>query len=240
MDVCSSTVFTELEGEWERLVASGRLDRALTRWRDEDERLAAFADLGQLTGLLADRSADPDRQSEVLLALLCRAPADPLAARLVLQRFEAPLRTMAAWDQPWPLVDWAAQVVSAAFEVIVTYPVQRRPLRVAANIVWDVRKRLYATLAEHRRWHGDLSEGCPDATIPDSEDIGGVEAAQMLRWAAQETGLQPEAARLIVLTRVVGFGVEEVAARAGVPSARLRQRRCRSERRLRAALAVAG
>ena len=238
MDVCPSTVFTDLEGEWERLVASGRLDRALVRWRGEDERLAAFADLGQLIGLLADPSVDPDRQSEVLLALLCRAPDEPLAARLVLQRFVGPLRTMAGWDQPWPLVDWAAQVVSAAFEVIVTYPVGRRPRRVAANIVWDVRKRLYATLAEHRRWHGDLAEDPVDAAISAPDEVGGVEAAQMLRWAARETGLQPEAARLIVLTRVVGFPVEEVAARAGVPSARLRQRRFRSERRLRAALAV--
>lgn len=238
MDTYPPTVFNQLDREWEHLLSGGQLDRALARWRPFDDRLADFGCIGELLGLLEDKDADPERQSEVLLALLRLASTDELAARLVLQRFVPPLKSIAGWKQPLRQVDWAAMVVAAAYEVIVTYPVARRPRRVAANIVWDVRKRMYAALSEHRRSQAELSVGEPEdvALAPDVAES--VEAADLLRWAAAHSRVPRDVARVIVLTRTVGFQLEELAAARGVPSSRLRQRRWRSEQRMREALAA--
>lgn len=239
MDTNQPTIFNHLDCDWEHLLAGRRLDRALAGWRDGQEALHGFRRLRDLLALLEDQSADPERQSEVLLALLRLAPNDQLAARLVLQRFIPPLKSIAGWKQPLAQTDWAAMVVSAAHEVIVTYPVDRRPRRVAANIVWDVRKRMYAALSDHRRWMDELSLGEPDedaVVVPDIADQ--LEAADLLRWAASRCQLPRDIAHLIVLTREAGFQVEELAAFRAVPSARLRQRRWRCEQRMREALAV--
>lgn len=237
METYPATVFNHLDREWKQLLATRQLDRALDRWRALDGHLGDFNDVGELLALLSDREVDPDRQSEVLLALLRQAPDDQLAARLILQRFIPALKSIAGWKQPIRQDDWAGMIVATAFEVIATYPVDRRPSRVAANIVWDVRKGMYATLSEHRRWQVELS--CPDfdECVPDVAEA--FEAADLLRWAAARCSVPRDVARLIFLTRTVGFRLDEVAAGYGVPSSRLRQRRWRSERRMREALEAA-
>lgn len=233
-----ATIFNHLDREWDHLLAGRRLDRALAQWRGLDDRLNDFGCVRKLLALLEDQDAAPERQSEVLLALLSLARTDELARRLLLQRFIPALKSIAGWKQPLRQVDWAAMVVAAAYEVIVTYPVERRPRRVAANIVWDVRKRMYAALGEHRRWLGELSTGEPEDTRIAPDVAEAVEAADLLRWVADRCRVPRDVARLIVLTRTVGFQLEELAERHGVPSSRLRQRRWRSEKRMREALAV--
>ena len=246
MNPYSPTVFDDLEAEWERLLASRQLDRALTRWHNTNgDAFAEFATPTDLLELLEDRTADPERQSAVLLALLRLAPTDQLAARLVLHRFTPPLKTIAGWRQPHRQADWAAQVITAGWEVIVTYPVERRPGRVAANIIWEVRKRMYRALSQHRRWQAELSDTDIDERPPTVQvaDVGTgvaeVEALEMLRWAAECACVSAKEAQLIVLTRVAGFSLDEVAATARVPSSRLRQRRWRTEHRMRDVLAAA-
>lgn len=239
METHPPTIFNHLDQEWEHLLTGRRLDRALARWHDAEEPLREFRRVRELLDLLEDQTVDPERQSEVLLALLRLAPTDELAARLVLQRFTPPLKSIAGWKQPLRQTDWAGMVVSAAHEVIVTYPVERRPRRVAANIVWDVRKRMYAALTDHRRWTEELTLGEPheDAlVVPDIADR--YEALDLLEWAGSRCQVPREIARLIVLTRGAGFQVEELAVHGSVPSARLRQRRWRSEQRMREALAA--
>jgi hypothetical protein len=239
METYPPTIFNHLDQEWEHLLNGRRLDRALARWRGVQESLTEFRRVRELLDRLEDQTADPERQSEVLLALLRLAPADELAARLVLQRFIPPLKSIAGWKQPLRQTDWAAMIVSAAHEVIVTYPVDRRPQRVAANIVWDVRKRMYAALTDHRRWMEALSLGEPDEDALVAPDIAErFEAADLLRWAGARCQVPREVARLIVLTRGAGFQIEEIAAHRAVPSARLRQRRWRCEQRMREALAL--
>lgn len=239
MDPFEPTVFHHLELEWEHLRTGRRLERALDRWCTADERLARFGCLADLLAVLEGDTVGPEVQSEVLLALLGLVKGgDELAGRLVLQRFIPPLKAIAGWRQPLDQVDWAAMVVSAGYEVIATYPIERRPHRVAGNIVWDVRKRMYATLREHRRCMAELStrEAEPDAAVePDVADRH--EAADLLRWAADHCQIPREVAWLILLTRAAGFQVEELAERRAVPSARLRQRRWRCEQRMREAMA---
>lgn len=227
------TVFDHLDQEWDRLLRSGALGLALAGWRCHDERLYEFSTIEALLELLADASEEPELQSRILLALLCLAHTDRLAARLVLQRFIPALKLIAGWRHPLPQSDWAAQTVSAAFEVIVTYPVERRPSRVAANIVCDVRKHMYAVLAEYRRCQAELTGEQPSDVEAVRDPAEAVEAVEVLRWAAHRSRLGCDAASLIVLTRLAGYSLVEVAAAGGVPSPRMRQRRWRSEQRLR-------
>ena len=239
METYPPTIFNHLDREWEHLLTGRRLDLALARWRASGGVLSAFRCIRDLLDLLEDQAADPERQSEVLLALLRLAPTDELAARLVLQRFIPPLKSIAGWKQPLRQIDWAAMIVSAAHEVIVTYPVARRTRRVAANIVWDVRKRMYAALTEHRHWMEELRLGEPEEDILVVPDIAEqYEAADLLRWAAHRCQVPCDVARVIALTRGAGFQVEELAHHQAVPSARLRQRRWRSEQRMREAIAT--
>lgn len=239
MDPSTPTVFDHLDREWEHLLTGRSLDRALLRWRDVERPLRDFRRVRDLLKLLEDREVAPERQSQVLLALLRLARSDALAARLLLQRFVPALKSIAGWGQPLPQADWAAMVVSAAHEVIVTYPVERRPERVAGNVVWDVRKRMYAALSEHRRWVGELSLGelGDDAHVV-ADVTAGCDAADLLGWAASRSRVPRDVARLIQLTRGAGFQIEELAAARSVPSARLRQQRWRCEQRMREAIAA--
>ena len=235
----TDTLFDHLEREWNQLLTRGELDAALERWRERDDRLQPFTSIEALLALLTDREAEPQWQSDALLALLSAARTDRLAARLVLQRFIPPLKLIACWRQPFPKADWIAQIVSATFEVIVTYPVEHRRVRVAANIVWDVRKRMDAALAEHRRWQAELLVDEREVLEAAPDPADSVIASQLLRWAGRRSHVAPDVADVIVLTRLAGYSLEEAATIAGVPSARLRQRRWRGEQRIRALLAPA-
>lgn len=229
------TIIDELDHEWRRLVASGSLDRALKRWGDQDDRLRAFPSAAELMSFLKHPLTSAPSQDDVLVALLTIGRRDRLACRLVLQRFVPALNRMVAWDQPFAVAEWACHVVAEAFEVVATYPVEQRPRRVAANVVMDVRKRLYVLLADHRTSQEELgSQPFGGMTAPDPAER--VEVAQLIDWGRRQTKLPPDVAELIVSTRVLGFTVKELAHRLGVPSARLRQRISRGEQRFREVL----
>lgn len=84
----------------------------------------------------------------------------------------------------------------------------------------------------------ELATGEPQEDTRIAPDIAErQEAADLLRWAAKRCRVPRDVVRLIVLTRVSGFEVEELADRRAVPGARLRQRRWRCEQRMREALA---
>lgn len=232
------TIIDELDHEWRRLVSSGSLDRALRRWGDQDNRLGGFSRAVELMSFLKHAPTSAPSQDDVLIALLTIGRRDRLACRLVLQRFVPALNRMVAWDQPFAVAEWASHIVAEAFEVVATYPVEQRPTRVAANVVMDVRKRLYVLLADHRTSQEELSRQPFVARMTAPDPAEGVEAAQLIEWGCRQTKLRPDVAELIVSTRVLGFTVKELAHGLGVPSARLRQRISRGEQRFREVLAA--
>jgi hypothetical protein len=83
-----------LERDWGRL-ARRELHSALVRWQRSEQRLERFSSPEDLLAqLLADSLRDGDGPLRSLLAL---APAEPLAARLVLQAIVPILEQQARW-----------------------------------------------------------------------------------------------------------------------------------------------
>src|SRR5262249_3045407 len=139
-------------------------------WKAEDATLTPFGDAEALIAFL-HRRGPPDAKDAVLLALLVRAPQEQLAGRVVLQAMLPGLkslsgrlaRSVVSFEELWQIL------LACLWERIVTYPVDRRPSRVAANMLRDTLKR---TLAELRREANALAQ-LPELSLDCLDDLLG-------------------------------------------------------------------
>ena len=156
---------------------------------------------------------------QYLLQLVRRAAGDELAARIVLQRILPPLLAIARRRgriNRGGINEALTETLSHAWELIRTYPVERRPAKIAANLVRDaeyfafVRNSRRRTLAVDIRSSDELerfAEPQPGCSASD-------ELWRLLR-EADENGMTPK--RLDVLRRLAnGESFELVAADYGV------------------------
>lgn len=185
----------------------------------------ALAGHADLAGVLGSVRSQPD---PVFAGLLRRG--DATAHRVVLQAMLGRIVLDAARDRAHDLDDYVGELWLG----IATYPLQRRPARIAANLALDVAKRVRA----RGRWVAvDPSRlagaGCSQR--------GAAERAALLLARARRTALLDDdtlAALHLVYTR----GVDGAAAAAllGLTPAALRQRCHRAVRRLAAHAAELG
>ena len=144
-------VVAALEREWAAL-AMTTLSGRLRRWSQREPRLAAFSTASELLGSLRRLRGDHDAENAILAALLREAQTDPLAARVVLQALLPGLKrlasrllhTAAERDELWSLL------LAHGWERIRSYPLERRPRRIAANLLLDTAHATLATLAAER------------------------------------------------------------------------------------------
>ena len=139
----SSKLIDRLDAEWEWLSRSRRGTRALRRWAEIDRELHGFDDLAELVRFVhrRDRACEAD---QILYRLVCRAITDDLAARTVLACMMPGAKNLTC-GYIWAHADAdesAATVVAAMWERIRTYPCERRPAKIAANIQLDTRQRV--------------------------------------------------------------------------------------------------
>jgi hypothetical protein len=225
-----STVFDLLDAEWRRLGAS----RAAAR------RLPDVCDLAGGARTLAGveayvRAGGPEAADRVLVALAARAvhhPDDPLPARVLLQLLLPGARNLARrW---WALGDAderAAAAVAAVYHRIRTYPIERRPGRVAANVLLDAARELRRAvpkvptmpLAEPR-----VAERLDTANAA-------VELAEVLRDAVADGVIDAADAQLIARSRIAGHRVADIATTHRLGTRALWDRRQRAEHKLAAA-----
>jgi hypothetical protein len=240
-----------LDAEWCHLAASRAAAAALRRWGMVEPRLAGWSDLHQLRAAVHDRS-DPERSDQILAALVRLAAVtghdDRLAARTVLQLL-APgairlANAVAAGDRRG-----AEAAVFAELAIgIRTYPWQRRPRRVAANLLLDCRQRL---TRQRRRTGaevpvglnredpgarpGSAGPGCPAAGPPGSDgDL--VEVSDLLRWARRQGVLDAVGSWLILASHVHDVPMITLARLYGRSRSTLFSYRAVAESRLRRAL----
>ena len=177
----------------------------------------------------------------MLLALVRRATGaagDDLAARTVLQLLLPGCKALVRryrWTDYTDEV--AAAVVAETYERIRAYPVDRRPTRVAANILLDVKQRLFW---RRRPPVGEVGHDLSAAVAPAYAQTATCELLELLAWAVRHGHLTRDAAKLIAQTRVADVTIAELCDRNGSEAQTMRRRRQRAERRLKlAVMAVA-
>ncbi|MDP9418958.1 MAG: hypothetical protein M3P53_02220, partial [Actinomycetota bacterium] len=163
---------TELAREWAELDRSPTATAALERWRKEEP---AVAGLSSLSAVLRERRAHPAKAPAILAALARLASGDALAARALLHAMVPGLLKLASTtfaDDPLAFDEF----VSLAWERIRTYPTSR-PGSVAANVIWDVRKRY----CEHRSI--EEPESLPSSTCLSKMVISSGPEVRWWRWS---------------------------------------------------------
>lgn len=230
------TVFDLLEREWCTLA-----DEPATARRLRDVcRLAGDAHtLGDVERYV--RRADPEGADRVLLALVRHASrgGNDLAARVLLQLLLPGTRNLARrW---WALGDpdeRAAAAVTAVYHRIRNYPVERRPGRIAANVLMDAARELRRSVARTELITPTAEVGTGAGATPDGGHPAN-ELADVLLDAVHEGTISRADAELIAQSRIGGTRVEAIAADRGISTRTLWARRQAAERTLVATFARA-
>ena len=125
--------------EWERTARSPRAVGRANAWNLPGEPVSHLDEIVVRSGFRGP--TDCDTADAYLLALVARAASDPLAARIVLQRLIPSILSIARrrGRRYSGGIDGAiGDLVTQAWFVISNYPVERRPRKVAANLVRDI------------------------------------------------------------------------------------------------------
>jgi hypothetical protein len=223
-------LIAELNAEWTRLGENS--DAAVRGWAS---RHPALLSCRTLPDVLTAIRADPDSAFAALLTEA--AGGDALAGRVVLQ---AMLGKVVRLAQTHPGVE-VEEFVSALWCRIQTYPLARRPVRIAANLALDSRKDALAASRKHRREQavGSLSEPGWESLLArrhddrsDHEDDASQAALRVLK-AARAVGLLDESTSLVLQTVYLdGASSQSAAVRHDTTAAMVRYRCSAALRRL--------
>jgi hypothetical protein len=149
-------VLRQLDREWERIADSVAGRRATRRWGSDESLFDGVRSLGALVERINERG-HVEQSDAILLVLLRHATEDDLAARTVLQAMMPAVKNLTAKFSTcgaWSPEETAAVVVAAMWERIRSYPVDRRPRKVSANLTLDTRQRVWRT--GYKQVHGRL------------------------------------------------------------------------------------
>ena len=219
------TVIEQLELEWERLAVDRR---AAARLRATCTAVGA-ANLGELEAYV--RQAAPAAADEVLVALVGPASAGgQLEARVLLQLLLPGVRRLARrWWALGPRDEREAAAVAAVWGRICSYRLDRRPGKVAANILMDAQKDLRRTAALQGRPAEDLP---PDYPAPGSHASPAEELVELLEEAVSRGTLTPADAQMVAAFRIGGARIADIGVVHGRSTRTVRRRRRAAERAL--------
>lgn len=221
-----------LERELRRELSSSALATRFASWAEREPALARFAGAEELLRFLRRRPS-PSEADRILLALLRLARLEAAAGRVVLVAVLPGLkalsqRVLRGADEREEV--WSALFVSV-WEQICAYPVERRPHRVAANLLLDTLQRTLRAIRANRSTEAliafDFHKARSVWAVSDDP------AADVLLERAVAAGAITSAeAELVFSTRFDGICLAEIAAAQGEPYNRVKVRRQRAERRL--------
>lgn len=157
---------TRLQDQWDVLVNSpSAVRQARTWWSAQVVDPSSIASLDDVLTLVGFQGAREDVAADGhLLYLVSVAAHDELATRVVLQRILPGLLAIAARRGRLPGLNGTevfSEVAAAAWTLIRTYPVTRRPAKVAANLLRDVE---YECFVRRQRMRSARDEVIVDRT----------------------------------------------------------------------------
>jgi hypothetical protein len=220
------SVIEQLEREWTRLAVDRRAARRL---QAACAAAGGASDLGELERYVRESpAADAD---QVLVALVGPASAGgQLEARVLVHLLLPGVRRLARrW---WALGDReerAAAAVAAVWHRICSYRLDRRPGKVAANILMDAEKELRRAVAAQSRPVAELPLEYP---APTPQQPAALELVDVLGSAVDDGVLTLSDAQLIAASRIAGVPLTDVAAVRRTPARTLQRRRRDAERAL--------
>jgi len=207
----------DLSSEWQRLISTQEVIDQVNSWGLPHTPICHLDEALALAGFGRDnRDSEADRY---LFLLVSRAATDDLAARIVLQRLLPPLVSVArrrgkitvgGFDEAF------TETIAQAWLLIRTYPLDRRPARVASNLVRDTEYHAFVRPTRYRRFtvqlcdSNELSEFPAEASNDDKADA----LQDLLHGPVRERLSQRSVELLDELS--AGTTVEEIAVRRGV------------------------
>lgn len=229
-------LFAALDREWQTICSSRRPDHGSSPWTDD--ALGGFCDLADLIATLRRSRRDPARADAILAALARRAPADELAARTLLQAVLPGLFNVAKRLGHGRVDDdLEAEVLAEAVARIRTYPIERRPRLIAANITWDV----FGAISRRRQRAGRVVLE-PVADLEHHETAGSPdpssEVCELIDDALARGSLRECDARLLLAIAVGQDTIDSRARREGIAYEAMNARWRRARNRLRLAVAA--
>lgn len=222
--------------DWDWWRADPAAERAPAQWAARHPCLAGLDTLGEV---LAGCGRDPNVTEEMadarLAAVVAEARAgDQTAARLAVQRVLPALLRRACRRARLgrrPLGDVLDDMLTSAWLCVVDYPLERRPVKIAVNLVRDAEYRVYGYVPIVER----NSVLMPVEEIPERlahldgrpEETSTDPAVQLfdLLVEAVANGFETDDARLLAELFVYGMSIEDMAAREGVSPRAIRYRR---------------
>jgi len=258
-----SPLYRQLTQEWAGLHAMASTETAIRRWGRTEKVLAGFTQPGQIVDAID--SADYDRTNEILLALIRQFQrGHQLAGRVVVQAMLPKLAKTAthAGGMCTSASDtWAEDrrhiTIAEFWDVMATYPVERRTNSVASNLALDTLHRVTGARrpapdlpvdphdfrdeeirdGARRSWLAGLSstDDDPHEGITAHSDL-----LEVITWGMRTDIISREEAQLLVTAylpeRPSGFGFADAADQLGLSQAAVRQRCSRASRKLTAAV----
>jgi len=178
------------------------------------------------SGLMDAVRADPD--AALLALLVLHRQGDAAAGRVVLQAMLGKLVRMAAPDPHATFGDF----LGALWERIATYPIERRPRRVAANLALDTLKALRSGT-----WRPTcrLADAAPDAAAPgDAAGESRLEAGAVLDAGVRLGVIDPRTREALACVYLGGRTSSAAASELGTSADAVRWRCSKGVRALRA------
>lgn len=222
-----------LASEWKLLARSPRFLVRFQACRARESALAPFSDPDAVVRFLHGPGSLSQKDS-VLLALLAWAQQEPLGGRIVLEALRPgfinlSLRLARGSRDGEELL---AIVLAAVWEGIRTYPLSRRPRRVAANLLLDTMHRTLVVVGRESAWRG--SWAFTDLAVWPGREADEVDCniEALVGGAVAAQAITADEAELILCTRIDGAELSAVADVAGISYNTMKRRRQRAERRL--------
>jgi DNA-directed RNA polymerase specialized sigma24 family protein len=218
----------QLAKTWRQGSAGTRLNAHLRAWSAEEPSLVRFAGSAErlFRFLRSEPSAERDR---VFCALLRQARQEEHAGLVLLEALLPGLKALLGRI----LVDaresdeLLAMLLKNAWEQIATYPLERRPHRVAANLLLDIRKQTLRELGHQRRFASERP-----VTRPEAATVFGSDIEAPLRRAVTAGALTADEAELVLQSRVDRRPLAQLAAELGLAYVTVYKRRAKAEQRL--------